>query len=65
MNWEYKLFKKMNAVLLCVLFDFGSKKGYEKKEVLNSSLCINSSSNNNSSPNLVQPDGITRSIHQL
>lgn len=34
MNWEYKLFKKMNAVLLCVLFDFGSKKGYEKKEVL-------------------------------
>lgn len=66
MNWEYKLFKKMNAMLLPVLFDFGYKKEYAKKKgSISSSLCINSSSINNLSPNLVQNDGITRSIHQL
>lgn len=27
------ILKKMNAVLLCVLFDFGYKKGYAKKKM--------------------------------
>lgn len=41
MNWEYKLFKKNNSMLLCVRFNFGYKKGYAKKinEVL-THLCV-------------------------
>lgn len=40
MNWEYKLFKKMNAMLLRVLFDFGYKKEYAKKKEVLARPCV-------------------------